>query len=240
MILLWDVYGWGVVVIYVITILFAFFGLFNLIMALFVEKTLAGAETITTKRFDGQYWEHVGVARKLQEVVMKLCQGKQLKAQPTLKERRISQVRGIINFWPCGKVSQRQDCTEEHKAAKVDYANLQVHINRKDFEAVVRNEEVSGLLDSLEVSVTSAAKLFDILDCNGSGWVDIAEMAEGLVKMRGPVDKGDIVSTVLMVRHVQKTLHEIQRDQEKLKEIVMPLQNVTKNRVYQSRRSGQI
>merc|ERR1712008_429938 len=197
-----------------------------------------GAESNTTKRFDVQYWEHVGVARKLQEVVMKLCQGKQLKIQPSLKDRGINQVRGFINFWPCGKVSQRRDCTEEHKAANVDYANLQVHINRKDFEAVIRNDEVSELLDSLEISVTSAAKLFDILDCNGSGWVDIAEMAEGLLKMRGPVDKGDLVSTVLMVRHVQKTLHEIQRDQEKLKEIIMPLQNVTKTSVCQSRRSA--
>jgi len=203
---------------------------------LFVEKTLADASRDTTRRFDVQYWEHVRVAQKLQEVVMKLCHGKQLNTQPSAKDRRISQVLGIIKRL-CGKDFHRRGYTEESKAANIDYANLQVHIDRKDFEVVINNDEVSELLDALEISVTSGAKLFDILDSNGSGWVDIAEMAEGLLKLRGPVDKGDMVSTVLMVRNVQKTLHEIQRDQEKLKEILVPMQNVTENGVCHSRRS---
>jgi len=34
MVILWDVYGWGVIVAYVLTILFVTFGLFNLVMVI--------------------------------------------------------------------------------------------------------------------------------------------------------------------------------------------------------------
>jgi len=243
MVLMWDVYGWGVIAAYVLTVLFVTFGVFNLIMAMLVEKTLAGTEIDATRRSETQYWEHVRVAQQLQEVVMKICHGKQQMKRPSAKNRRVGQVCGIMNWlcgimnWLCGKDSQRRECTDESQEASIDYANLQVHIDRKDFEAVFDTEEVSELLNALEISVTSGGKLFDILDSDGSGWVDTAEVAEGLLKLRGPVDKGDIVSTVLMVRHVQKTLHEIQQDQEKLKEIVVPLRNIAENGVRHSRRS---
>jgi len=237
MILFWDVYGWGIVAVYVVTVLVVLFGVFNLIMALLVERTLAGAENDTKKRADQQYWENVQVARQLQEVVMKVCHGKQLTTRPSLKDRRLGKIRGIIN-WLCGKDFQRRDPIGESKAASIDYANLQIHIDRRDFEFVINTDEVSELLGALEISVTNGAKLFDILDSNGSGWVDIAEVAEGLVKLRGSVDKGDIVSCVLMVKHVQQTLHEIQRDQEKVRDMLVPLQGKTENGIPHTRQSG--
>jgi len=224
MVILWDIYGWHIIAAYVAVVVFVTFGVFNLIMALFVERTLATADNDNAKRTDQQYWENVQKARQLQEVVMKVCHGKQLTTQPSLKDRRISRIWGIINWLRC-KGFPRQDQTAERKETSIDYTNLQVHIDRRDFEDVINIAEVSELLGTLDISVTNGGKLFEILDSDGSGWVDIAEVAEGLVKLRGPVDKGDIVSTALMVRHLQRTLHEIQRDQETLKDLIVPLQN---------------
>merc|ERR1719329_1841102 len=48
--------------------------------------------------------------------------------------------------------------------------------------------------------------LFDTLDADGSGSLDLPELVSGIMKLRGAADKGDIVASLLSVRHMQKTL----------------------------------
>merc|ERR1711920_1187242 len=68
------------------------------------------------------------------------------------------------------------------------------------------------LLEDLEISVQNHNKLFDIIDSNGSGSLDIGELIEGLMKLRGPADKGDIVCASLMVRSTQRHLRKVEAD----------------------------
>merc|ERR1711920_985664 len=68
------------------------------------------------------------------------------------------------------------------------------------------------LLEDLEISVSNHTKLFDIIDSNGSGTLDVGELIEGLMKLRGPADKGDVVCAALMVRSTQRHLRRLEAD----------------------------
>jgi len=88
--------------------------------------------------------------------------------------------------------------------------NIEFTIKKHAFEAVIRDREVQKTLEELEVSVSlSDGKLFDILDADGSGELGISEMVEGILRLRGPVEKADVVSASLMLRSVQRDISEV-------------------------------
>merc|ERR1712039_268950 len=79
-------------------------------------------------------------------------------------------------------------------------------------DEVLNDKKVKDLLEDLEISVSNHSKLFDIIDSNGSGSLDVGELIEGLMKLRGPADKGDIVCASLMVRSTQRHLRKLEAD----------------------------
>mmetsp|Transcript_68845 Transcript_68845/g.212911 ORF Transcript_68845/g.212911 Transcript_68845/m.212911 type:complete len:135 (-) Transcript_68845:43-447(-) len=62
------------------------------------------------------------------------------------------------------------------------------------------------MLDSLDIPLASRDALFDTLDANCNGTIEISELVQGLLKLRGSADKGDTVATLLAVRSMQKSL----------------------------------
>merc|ERR1712039_1045985 len=79
-------------------------------------------------------------------------------------------------------------------------------------DEVLNDKKVKDLLEDLEISVSNHSKLFDIIDSNGSGTLDVGELIEGLMKLRGPADKGDVVCAALMVRSTQRHLRKLEAD----------------------------
>merc|ERR1719265_2142104 len=72
---LWEVNGTVMVVLFVLAYLFVTFGVLNLIMAVFVENTLASAHKLDGERQFGKHEETVKRALQLQELLQKLCEG---------------------------------------------------------------------------------------------------------------------------------------------------------------------
>jgi len=54
------------------------------------------------------------------------------------------------------------------------------------------------------------------MDSNGSGIIDVVELTEGLMSLRGLADKGDIISGSLVVKSTQKMVKEMQDELAKL------------------------
>merc|ERR1711972_1168982 len=94
-----------------------------------------------------------------------------------------------------------------------EYLNMSV--SREVFDEVLRDPQVKDLLEDLEISVSNHSKLFDIIDSNGSGSLDVGELIEGPMKLRGPADKGDVVCAALMVRSTQRHLRKLENDFQK-------------------------
>eukprot|EP00972_Heterocapsa_arctica_P098095 14473028-Heterocapsa_arctica.AAC.1 len=75
---------------------------------------------------------------------------------------------------------------------------------------MLKRKEVNDLLTELDVSFTSRSRLFEVLDADGNGILDINELVSGLMKMRGGAEKSDLIAALLAVRSVQKTAKNLE------------------------------
>jgi len=212
----WDAYGAIFVLLYTLFTIFMLFGVFNLIQAIFVEKTLEFAKADSAKRQAARYREDVRVAKELQDVVLKICAYHQSPGAVSggrKFQKHKSSLFGIFQ----ARARKSTDSLEVH----VDHPARSMSIGREDFDQVMEDPQIRLILEDLEVAVTSSSKLFDILDSNNNGSLDVNELAEGLMKLRGPADKGDVISATLTTRALQATLKDMQQEQDKFNKTLL-------------------
>ena len=56
------------------------------------------------------------------------------------------------------------------------------------------------VLENADVDVSNKFDLFDVLDADMGGKLELDEVVTGLMKLRGPVSKSDLVAMRLQVR----------------------------------------
>jgi len=212
----WDAQGPLFVLAYIIVVVFIMFGVFNLIMAIFVEKTLEYAKLDTAKRREARYKEDVRVAKELRTLVLKICAHQQGMGRPsrrkTTGEQNMQTFMSGVRFAIGGANGLNNYGEPDVDTGRATATGSHLTITRENFDAIIGEEEIRARMEDLEISVTSSAKLFDILDSNGSGVVDVVELTEGLMSLRGPADKGDIISGALLVKSTQNMLKDMQNE----------------------------
>jgi len=165
------------------------FGLFNLIMANFVESTMENARFDEQRRHALRRMEHVHVARKLQQLMERVC------------------------------------------SSNSESADGDVCVDRESFDLMLDLPEIEALLDDLDISPSYRKDLFDILDANGNGELDLQEIISGLMKVRGPASKSDSVASLLGVRAMHSNLRTFERvvmgNLTGISDAIASLQNVT-------------
>ena len=87
-----------------------------------------------------------------------------------------------------------------------------MELTRNDFEALLERAEFVDILNDLDIDEEDHNGLFDVLDVDNSGTLDVDEIISGLRKLRGEPRKSDIVSVLLMVRHVNECLMKFKID----------------------------
>mmetsp|Transcript_23000 Transcript_23000/g.39275 ORF Transcript_23000/g.39275 Transcript_23000/m.39275 type:complete len:195 (+) Transcript_23000:1-585(+) len=167
--------------------MFVTFGVMNLIIAVFVENTIACAHQFAAQRQFGARSDATTKARKLVKLMVKL-----------LKAKR------EIPSTPSSSTNVDPD----------DFQNLDhysLRITQDQFEEILYSDpKVLSILEDLDISHISQEQLFDILDADGNGYLAISELVDGIMKLRGPADKGDGVATVLMLRQLQKQVSKFE------------------------------
>merc|ERR1712087_836357 len=71
--------------------------------------------------------------------------------------------------------------------------------------------EMLTMLEEVEIETCTKFELFDVLDVDMGGELELDELITGLMKLRGPISKSDIVATRLKVRHVTKMMEDVWR-----------------------------
>lgn len=85
-----------------------------------------------------------------------------------------------------------------------------MEINQEMFDTVVSNPTVAQLMENLDIVVPNKKDLFEVLDADQSGFVDLKELVHGLMKLRGTASKTDAVATLLGIRAVQKSVRQLE------------------------------
>lgn len=77
-------------------------------------------------------------------------------------------------------------------------------------------DELKRLLHALDVTDEDQVDLFDTLDVDGGGMIDLEELIVGISKLRGDARRSDIVGVSLVVRCIQADLRVLKEDIAKL------------------------
>ena len=86
-----------------------------------------------------------------------------------------------------------------------------IAITKELFLLIIQDRGVQKLMDDLDLP-PDRANLFEIIDADGSGTLQITELLHGLLKIRGEINKSDAVATLLATRSVQSLITEMKAD----------------------------
>lgn len=207
---LYQRYGASFVLPYSGCMIFTTFGIFNLIMAIFVENVQEAAKQ---KQMLFEESERARVWVKLRQLVLRFggagTPSRDRATAPRL--HRVSQLLPMMHkMYDGGAVQKGKDDEPAHFV-------LGGRISRHMFDVVTQMKDTKWLLDDLEIYVADPVELFDVLDADGSAYIDMTELIDGLLKLRsGGADKSDIVSVILGVRTIQKNLVNAAEAQQEL------------------------
>jgi len=172
-------YGWVYAVVYVLTIMVVTFGIFNLIMATFVDNALSAARKNEQIRLRGRLNDNPRQVMKTSHLVYKL--------------------------WK----NQQDKLTETDRHESFEYNSAVDSLIMKDvFDETFKEQEAQKLLEDLDIAEEDRMDLFDVLDADGTGTLHLHEVIRGVLKLRGEPRRSDVVQVGLMVRSLQEKLDE--------------------------------
>merc|ERR1712032_637587 len=80
---------------------------------------------------------------------------------------------------------------------------------RSVFNTWLMDAEMLSLLEDCEIETATKFELFDVLDVDMGGTLGVNELVGGLMRLRGPVSKSDIVAVRLKVRYITELIEEL-------------------------------
>lgn len=220
---LYDIYGYVFFVPYTVVVLFVIFGMFNLIMAVFVENVKESAQQ---KRQLTRDDERVLVVKKLSQLVMRCGSEASHEREPypeidtsvTTTSRSVQMSRSVQPMpsgmlrrfgWRIRRIVRRARATCPTSVTSSFNFQYGGTITRKMFNEVISQPDASYILDDLEIR-GDRTELFDVIDAEGNGVVHVSDLISGLLKLRSRgADKSDMVTLLMGVRSIQKQVDRV-------------------------------
>jgi len=184
---------------YILVFLFITIGIFNLIMAVFIDNVNDGS--VKKKQFTlGMTADKTEL--NLAETLKGMCFSSGVVKRHDLEDDGEDEVRlpeGLDFEGRCNRIKRamgRSGCI----------------ITKRTFNSwLLNNKQLLESLDDAEIDTSSKFELFDVLDIDLSGKLPFRETVEGLMKCRGPVSKTDIISIRLRVRYLTRLVQQIHK-----------------------------
>eukprot|EP00927_Polykrikos_kofoidii_P059188 TRINITY_DN5427_c0_g1_i5.p1 TRINITY_DN5427_c0_g1~~TRINITY_DN5427_c0_g1_i5.p1 ORF type:complete len:484 (-),score=75.51 TRINITY_DN5427_c0_g1_i5:80-1477(-) len=169
-------HGWVYAVAYVMSLLFMNFGLFNVIIAIYVENTVA--------------------ASKYNEMALK---------QHRLQNEEFfsNKAKELLNLITNSSKSHGY-------AGTIDNPIISCQISREFFTKLCQEARFREVLCELDVAEEDQMDLFDTLDVDAGGSLDIEELITGIAKLRGDPRRADVISIGLTLRSMQYTSQQFE------------------------------
>merc|ERR1712232_1260043 len=94
----------------------------------------------------------------------------------------------------------------------------QLNITPELFENLRGFREFQNILNDLDISDEDQLDLFDTLDVDGGGTIDLEELIVGISKLRGDARRSDIIGVSLIVRNIQSAVAQVTETTQKLRD----------------------
>eukprot|EP00930_Biecheleria_cincta_P070803 TRINITY_DN58406_c0_g1_i1.p1 TRINITY_DN58406_c0_g1~~TRINITY_DN58406_c0_g1_i1.p1 ORF type:complete len:715 (+),score=130.84 TRINITY_DN58406_c0_g1_i1:242-2146(+) len=181
-------YDWPAFVLYFLLYILICGGVFNLIMALFIDN-VAESQGDRKQQDLSDSAEHTEIAMKV--ALLRLLLQSKRNNVPVETEQEIRSLEGTALHKP-NKVRAQFDCM----------VNADVSISSNVFSLWLEDPQFCETLENADICISNKAILFDTLDADMGGSLSVYEVFVGLMKLRGPVTKTDIVGMNLRIRHL--------------------------------------
>jgi len=178
-----DQYGATFTIVYSVVYLFVMLGIFNLIMAVFIDN-------VSTQQHMRRLREIGESSRTMQEYVTQVLD--------SLYHGENTRSSSQFSSFPF---------LARHAGKSVSKPFL---VTRQIFNKWLGKKEMMELLELIDVETASKHEIFDVLDVNIDGELSRDELVDGLMRLRGPVTKSDIVAIRMKVRHMTQLLYELE------------------------------
>eukprot|EP00930_Biecheleria_cincta_P055209 TRINITY_DN41556_c0_g1_i1.p1 TRINITY_DN41556_c0_g1~~TRINITY_DN41556_c0_g1_i1.p1 ORF type:complete len:673 (-),score=102.25 TRINITY_DN41556_c0_g1_i1:21-1778(-) len=187
-------YGFVFMLCYLVMFMVIVLGVFNLIMAVFIDNVVSSQ--IQRKLMELAQSEHVVELQIKQHLLRLLLAGKAAGVPQEV-------VDDILDLEESLPTEAARACAQFQ--CVLDAA---VIITRPMFRAFMEDTDFCECLVGAEIEVNHGADfLYTVLDADMSGWITAREIFDGLMMLRGPVNKAEVVSLRLQMRHICKMLH---------------------------------
>lgn len=98
----------------------------------------------------------------------------------------------------------------------------EIEITPEVYDEMRQLDEFQSILHALDIADEDQVDIFETLDVDGSGTVDLGELIVGIAKMRGDARRSDVVGIILIVRSIQTQLNKLSEDICNLRHTVVP------------------
>lgn len=203
-----DAFGPIFVFPYVASFMLVSLGIFNVILAVYVDITMKAAKEndLTVEQHNR---ESIRIARIARELLKKFAAAFRL-FQDMNEE---------------GSKKPKINISKSNGFMDADVLES-IAITKELFLMVIQDRRVQGLMDELELP-PDRANLFEIIDADGSGTLQLSELVHGLLKIRGEISKSDVVAGLLATKAVQEKVEEVlQENARNLDELKFELQGL--------------
>eukprot|EP00931_Biecheleriopsis_adriatica_P031735 TRINITY_DN18578_c0_g1_i1.p1 TRINITY_DN18578_c0_g1~~TRINITY_DN18578_c0_g1_i1.p1 ORF type:complete len:630 (-),score=98.30 TRINITY_DN18578_c0_g1_i1:100-1989(-) len=195
-------HGFGFTIVYMAVFLFVSLGIFNLIMAVFLDSVLS-EQTARNLEDIGSRTEEMEI--RISNVIATLAAGERLDKQESSNSvcELIGQM--LSKMFRGKKDSRRTKVT----AAEQFERSSNLSVSREDFNEWLEYPEMIDLFKFCKIETATRHALFDVLDADVGGELQFGELINGLMRLRGPVTKADIISIDLKMGVITKLIDEL-------------------------------
>eukprot|EP00931_Biecheleriopsis_adriatica_P004365 TRINITY_DN106047_c0_g1_i1.p1 TRINITY_DN106047_c0_g1~~TRINITY_DN106047_c0_g1_i1.p1 ORF type:complete len:618 (+),score=107.32 TRINITY_DN106047_c0_g1_i1:27-1880(+) len=203
-------FGGPFMVCYIVVMMLVTIGIFNMIMAVFINNAIASAFRRRQKELSEMSRT---TETRIKLMVAQLATNPVVFDQHVLLSQKITW-RGIVHF--VRSLQARADrSTDEVEVSIAHFDALTdagLVISREEFDSWLKFPQFVDLLEGADIDTSNLSELFDALDSDMSDWLKPEEIVSGLMKLRGPVSKNDVIATRMKVRYL--TSLTTKREQE--------------------------
>merc|ERR1712217_589399 len=87
-----------------------------------------------------------------------------------------------------------------------------ISLSHAFFSELHNGQHFRDILRELDIADQDQFDLFDTLDVDGNGYIDLEELVAGIAKLRGDARRSDIISVSLMMRALQADFTSFEKD----------------------------
>lgn len=195
-----DYYGVGFMLIYMVLFLFVVIGIFNLIMAVFLDSVLNDHEARELQELGEKSQE---MEKHISNVISTLVAGQRIDLDAD-KPKSLCE-------WICSFCKRKKSARKAAEvASKVQREmNQEVVVARADFTKWLEYPEMMEMLSFCKIETATKYDLFDVLDAEMCDELNFHELVDGLMRLRGPITKVDVIALRLKMRYLVRLLQQI-------------------------------